>query len=637
MRSVTSYFNPTLFRKNLARFWPIWGLYGLIWLSLLPIGILLESAEGWTLVRAHELPLQYLEENAWFSPATFTALIFSILAAMAVFSYLYNSRSVGLFHALPLRREGLFLTNYLSGLCFFLAPNLIVFLLALAAEAAQGAVVLYSLAIWLVVQSLLCLFFYSFAVFCAMFTGHILALPVFYGILNLLAAALASLLERMAGKLLFGFESTGWLVAMADWFTPLLLFSNRTGITYPLDANGSYLFDSAHYYGLGYVILYAFFGLGLAVLALLVYRRRQLERAGDVVSVGWVRPVFKYGVAFCCAVSLGTALHSTLSSLLPSGTWPLLALMLLCGAVGYFIAEMLLRKSFRIFSHSWKGCVAFLCCLGVAMCVLELDLPGFENRVPDSSQVTCASISRVYSAPHDRLWYGYYKLDDPEELEALTDLHRSIVAHKAELENDPNLHSEDWIYNDEGANVQTRGSTSLRICYTLTDGSELIRSYDLPLTPELLEDPDTPAAQLSALINQPGLLEESYFSDVDENSRLIDASLCDLYDPDSDSYYTVYFTGDTLERLLEAIRADLADGSLGRRYLLEDQQRRDNCYYCDLSLTFLAEGAPVDEACTITITPQTTATRTLEVLTQYGGVDPSHMLTQSQFKTRTSQ
>ena len=26
MQSRTSYFNPTLFRKNLTRFWPLWGL-----------------------------------------------------------------------------------------------------------------------------------------------------------------------------------------------------------------------------------------------------------------------------------------------------------------------------------------------------------------------------------------------------------------------------------------------------------------------------------------------------------------------------------------------------------------------------------------------------------------------------------
>ena len=43
MRSATSCFNLTLYQKNLSRFWPIWALYGLIWLFLLPISILNES------------------------------------------------------------------------------------------------------------------------------------------------------------------------------------------------------------------------------------------------------------------------------------------------------------------------------------------------------------------------------------------------------------------------------------------------------------------------------------------------------------------------------------------------------------------------------------------------------------------
>ena len=124
-------------------------------------------------------------------------LAVALLCAMAVFSYLYASRSVGMLHALPLRREGLFLTNYLSGLLFLLLPNLAVFLLALAAEVFAGTVVFSSLFTWLVVVSLFGLFFYSFAVFCAMFTGHLLALPVFYGVLNCLAAIISTLMDSV--------------------------------------------------------------------------------------------------------------------------------------------------------------------------------------------------------------------------------------------------------------------------------------------------------------------------------------------------------------------------------------------------------------------------------------------------------
>ena len=40
MRSKTSYFNPTLFKKNLARFWPLWGGASLLG-ALLPLYFLI--------------------------------------------------------------------------------------------------------------------------------------------------------------------------------------------------------------------------------------------------------------------------------------------------------------------------------------------------------------------------------------------------------------------------------------------------------------------------------------------------------------------------------------------------------------------------------------------------------------------
>ena len=279
MRSATSCFNLTLYQKNLSRFWPIWALYGLIWLFLLPISILNES-RWWDSARAAQRPLQFLEGG---SAGLAMALIFGLLSAMAVFSYLYNSRSVGLMHTLPLKREGLFLTNYLSGLSCFLLPNLAVFVLSLAAEALAGAVNAGSLCMWLTVQSLLCFFFYSFAVFCAMFTGHILALPAFYGILNILAAGLAYLFDALAGAFVYGYAGIPRLSEAAVWLSPALRLTYTLNLIYP-GGNGVYV----QFYGLHVVLLYALAGLILTGLALLVYRRRSLERAGDIVSVGWV-------------------------------------------------------------------------------------------------------------------------------------------------------------------------------------------------------------------------------------------------------------------------------------------------------------------------------------------------------------
>ena len=121
MRSATSFFNFTLLRKNFARFWPIWSLYGLFWLAVLPLNIL-SNRIHWDGGMARSLPLNYLDGGP--SAAVTLTALFGLLCAMAVFSYLYQSRSVGMLHALPVKREGLFLTNYLSGLSFFALPLL---------------------------------------------------------------------------------------------------------------------------------------------------------------------------------------------------------------------------------------------------------------------------------------------------------------------------------------------------------------------------------------------------------------------------------------------------------------------------------------------------------------------------------
>ena len=620
MRSAKWYFNGTLFRKNFARFWPIWGLWGFLWLVMLPMSILLDGGWNWSEGQARLLPLGYLGNT---SIALMLAGAFGLLAAMAVFSYLYNHRSVALMHSLPTRREGLFLTNYLSGLCFFLFPNIVVFLLALGAEALNGKVVFSSLFTWLVVTSLYCLFFYSFAVFCGMFTGHILALPAFYLILNVLAYAIAILLEGLAREFLFGFTSAEWLLRIATWFTPALALSNDVALVWPERST-----EFVYLTGLGTVFLYALVGLVLTGLALAVYRRRQLERAGDVVSVGWVRPVFQFGVAFCTAITLGRLFYNLLYPLLPRGAWSLLICMLVWGTVGCFLARMLLQKTFWVFKGGWKGCAVFLCCLVAATCVLEFDLWGFEGKVPASSQVSRAFVD-VSSYPEDDMHYPSFVLEQPEELEALAAFHQSVVDRKAaiEAEESPYIWEEDPVI---GQTVETGTELSVRITYYLDSGAMVARHYELPVYEADLSDPTSPTALLTALINQPGLAERTYFRSMpEEGAKLVSAKVINLYDHEEFALFDEPLRSSSLEPLLTAVRADLADGGLGVRYLLNDRARLEGCYYADLELAFLVETDAGTDAFTITITLQPGAERTLAVL-EADGVDLSGLITKAE-------
>ena len=63
---------------------------------------------------------------------------------MAVWGYLYNSRSVGLMHTLPVDRTGLFVTNTLSGLAMMLIPYAVVGAFSCLIALFWGAVTLAS-------------------------------------------------------------------------------------------------------------------------------------------------------------------------------------------------------------------------------------------------------------------------------------------------------------------------------------------------------------------------------------------------------------------------------------------------------------------------------------------------------------
>lgn len=600
MLSVKSCFNPTLFRKNLARFWPIWALYGAVWLFGLPVSLLLAAGERqpdslfyFSTRAVHELTAALTVPMSAF---------FGLIAAMAVFSYLYSARSVGAIHALPLRREALFLTNYLSGLTFFAAPNAVILAVTLLGEAAAGCFRPLPLCLWFLAQLFGMLFFYSFAVFCAMFTGHILALPAFYAVLNVLATVLCFLLTSLMDVFLYGFVSSPALEQAAIWLTPAYRMNEA------LYVRSGALQDSYTLYGLHILLFYAAVGVVLTVPALIAYRRRRAETAGDLVAVGWVRPVFKYGFAACCAMVFGSLLYSIFSAALPDGSLSLVIFMAICGAAGYFAAAMLLQKSFRVL-RQWKGCAVFLACLIAASAALSLDVTGFVARVPDPDTVASAEVYGMGSAPHDTADYASVTVTDPEDLAVLAQLHRAFTGTRGAAG------ETDWD-----------ATLSLRVTYTLKNGSTLSRYYPyVPVREEDLTDPASPAALAEAFLNRLAVVRSAYRLDEVSPMNLLSMSV-DLYDPDTRSLAGTDLEldgGAELRGLWQAVLEDFEAGALGRRYVFsESAPRLENCYINDLHVTYLlpVEDGPKDNfyssEITVTLTPQ--ASRTMAVLEKLG-------------------
>ena len=111
-----SSFNRTLFRKNLTRFWPLWGMASFGG-SLFPLALLLnliQRSDYAEEFNALEWASMYYEALTYAVPIL--SLIYAILCAMVVWSYLYNHRSVSLMHTLHLLKAISLITRFLKSL-----------------------------------------------------------------------------------------------------------------------------------------------------------------------------------------------------------------------------------------------------------------------------------------------------------------------------------------------------------------------------------------------------------------------------------------------------------------------------------------------------------------------------------------
>ena len=484
MRSVTSYFNRELLRGALQRTWPLWAAYTLIWLLLLPVTLFIRLSDRHIVYSRPTLSYELLSTGL--PSGAMMAAVFGIFFAMAMFAYLTNPRATNGMHAMPIRREGLFLTHYLAGLFCQVVTLLVSFALAALVTAAFGVFDGYAVGMGLLLCVLLVLFFYSFGVLCMVCVGQILAGAVFYGILNFLFVGMEVLLRSFAGNFLYGYDGRSSAFSTAPLSPPVEIASSLSV---------SYVYDGIDPIGvrvfhLGTFAAYAAAGLVLAALALLLYRKRRSEMTGNTVAIGWLRPVFKYGVALCSAFSLGQLLSYFVFELTDStytagaliGT---IACMIFAGLIGYYAAEMLLKKSFRVFKTSWKGALATSAVLILIGLSFPLDLTGYQSRVPEQSDIVSATVD-LYGGNVS----GSFNLSGQESIALLRDAHCAVITDKARQTE----------YNRRY--VPFDGDTCmLRITYELADGTELFRSYDLSIDEALLSDPSSPESALTKLAN----------------------------------------------------------------------------------------------------------------------------------------
>ena len=214
----------------------------------------------------------------------------------------------------------------------------------------------------------------------------------------------------------------------------------------------------------------------------------------------------------------------------------------------------------------------------------------------------------VNSVPYDGGSHANYQITDPEGIAAVVDLHAAIVRRLDELEQN----AARTAYKEEA--YQTETTTTISLNYTMKDGRTVTRRYDLPIRASALTDPESYASKLKSFINRPELIREAYWSNLPYGGLPERVEVSGGY---------LSNTQGTEQVLWKAVQEDLNAGRLGRRYLLDDRERQENCFISDIDLYLTwssvgPDGEKEANSTDILFTPQVTSTSTLKALEELG-------------------
>ena len=193
MRFGTSSFK-TLLLSNWKRSWPLG--FGYCFVLFFSVAI-----PTWSVGRWSDRALLDMSDQLYntITVMPVVAMIAALAVAMVMFDYLMKPSAVGMMHALPMRRSGVFAAQMVSGFSLLTAGNLFIALCTALLASTNGGVPLKALWLWLLCIELEEFFFFALAACCAAVTGWLLGLPVIYVGVNFMVLAYRLLLNMMAG------------------------------------------------------------------------------------------------------------------------------------------------------------------------------------------------------------------------------------------------------------------------------------------------------------------------------------------------------------------------------------------------------------------------------------------------------
>ncbi|PLR76638.1 multidrug ABC transporter permease [Bacillus sp. V3-13] len=366
-------------------------------------------------------------------------LTIPVLLAIFLFRFLHVKQQADLIHSLPLKRSTIFHQYTLIGAVLLVTPVILTMLVVLIVYNAFDLKLYFEIAeifYWGGVTVLISLVLFLAAVFVGMFTGITAVHGGLSYIFLVFPAGIVFLLVSNLGFFLLGFPDSYYLHTKIETFSPF---------TYALVLETRVVSPAiASIYAVLIGLLYAG--------SLFFYKKRQVEAVSQAIAFEKLTPVFKYGAAFCFML-LGGIYFGNIGM---KSSWWIFGYV--AGSIlGYFIAEMVLQKTWRVFRNI-KGYFIFVGVIALSFGASQLIFNQYEKNVPELSEVKQVYVSDMpyqYVNSEDYESELTFTLKEPENVQAVLNLHRSMI------------------------NTPSANKESIFFAYELENGKKIVREYEM--------------------------------------------------------------------------------------------------------------------------------------------------------------
>ena len=601
MPSERTFFNKAIYKRALSRFWLIGAAYTAVLCFL-------------TLMcgRYFNFDTKEIAEYVSYSILSnltrreiVAAAVAAVVMAIAVHGWMFRKTSAAYISALPVTREALLISSLLAGLTLLILPCIIAMLVSLLLYGGAGPLWTPYLLCSAAAVVLMNIAFFGLASFCTVFTGNAAVLPALYVIALYGFVGIEVVIRYITEFLLFGVRGgTGWELAI---LSPLYYFFNN--------------YVGSYSYALPLTAVYAAAGVILAGLAVIFFRHRRMEAAGETVAVPVLRPIFRWGLAAVGALGMALLILKTVFNVgsyaagndgTPARVAILLLAMLFGAAVGWFGADALMRKTLRVFDRHWKGLGVFCALLCVLVIGGKLDVFGVERYQPDVDEIGYAAVNG---------WGEYIptRIMQPENIEKLLSLQKDIIANKKAYENQNGI-----------------DTFPLTIEYYGTDGKLLARRVYIYAADKyapyvtggnynvgFLTENDAISRnvrQYEELLNSRELMEERALFPCDRSETAVFSASIQWYVSNSPTQLGLTLTAEEFWELYDTcIVPDLRDGNIGGTKIIQDEefyQALEPIYITATGVHTNSNGEYVYDY--YTVRPLTTSARTNAWLRSHG-------------------